>query len=60
VRQVADKLQLTAAWVIEKFADEPGVLIAGNKVTTRDKRRRRVLRIPRAVLNRVVNRMTNK
>ena len=60
VQQVADKLQFTTEWVIQMFVNEPGVLVAGNKVTTRDKRRRRVLRIPRAVLNRVVNRMTNK
>ena len=60
VQQVADKLQFTTEWVIQMFQDEPGVLVAGNKVTTRDKRRRRVLRIPVHVFNRVLNRLTNK
>jgi hypothetical protein len=60
VKQVAEKLQFTTEWVIQMFVNEPGVLVAGNKVTTRDKRRRRVLRIPVHVFNRVLNRLTNK
>lgn len=60
VQQVADRLQVSTTWVIRKFQDEPGVLILGSPVTTRNKRRRRVLRIPIGVYNRVIHRLTRK
>lgn len=42
------------------FADEPGVIDLGRRMATRGKRRYRVLRIPAAVLNRVMDRKSVK
>jgi hypothetical protein len=42
------------------FADEPGVIDLGRRNNTKGKRRYRVLRIPSAVVDRVLNRMSMK
>jgi hypothetical protein len=57
VPQVAIILNISRDTVIRRFADEPGVVDHGTAEKTH-KRRRRMLRIPRHVLNRVVNKRT--
>jgi hypothetical protein len=42
------------------FAAEPGVIDLGRRNNTKGKRRYRVLRIPSAVVDRVLNRMSMK
>ena len=59
VAQVSTILNISTDTVVRTFADEPGVVDHGTAETTH-KRRRRMLRIPRHVLNRVVNKRTVK
>jgi hypothetical protein len=54
VAQVATILNVSTDTVIRKFGGQPGVLDLGSPETTH-KRRYRVLRIPRHVLNRILN-----
>jgi len=54
VTQVATILNISTDTVIRKFGDEPGVINLGTP-EMQHKRRYRVLRIPRHVLNRVLN-----
>jgi hypothetical protein len=56
VAQVADRLQLDQETVRRLFRDEPGVIVIS--VPRKGRRTYRTLRIPPAVLHRVVTRMT--
>jgi Fic family protein len=60
VDEVACILSMSRDTVVRRFAKEPGVVIEGNAETTRERRRYRQLRIPKAVLNRVLARKTVK
>jgi hypothetical protein len=60
VDEVASILSIGRDTVIRRFANEPGVIVDGNTETTRERRRYRQLRIPKAVLNRVLARKTVK
>jgi hypothetical protein len=60
VDEVASILSTSRDTVIRRFANEPGVVVDGNTETTRERRRYRQLRIPKAVLNRVLARKTVK
>jgi hypothetical protein len=57
VPQVATILNVSRDTVIRRFENEPGVIDMGT-TEKQHKRRRRILRIPRYVLNRVVNKRT--
>lgn len=54
VTQIAEILNVSTDTVIRKFGNEPGVIDLGSPETTH-KKRYRMLRIPRHVLNRVLN-----
>lgn len=54
--QVAELLGVSKDTVRRLFADEPGTIDLGRRETARHKRRYRVLRIPAAVLDKVLNR----
>jgi methylphosphotriester-DNA--protein-cysteine methyltransferase len=56
VAEVAEMLGVSTDTVRRLFADETGVIDLGRRESTRGKRRYRVLRIPAAVLNRVMDR----
>ncbi|MGD0973616.1 MAG: hypothetical protein ABR866_05975 [Candidatus Korobacteraceae bacterium] len=58
--EVAAMLGWSRDTVIRRFSHEPGVRVDGNIETTKERRRYRQLRIPKSVLNRVVNRKTVK
>jgi hypothetical protein len=58
VPEIAKILRLDRHTVCRLFADEPGVIVIGNGETRRGQRKYRLLRVPTAVLNRVVARMT--
>ena len=58
--KIAAMLGWSRDTVIRRFSHEPGVRIDGNTETTKERRRYRQMRIPKAVLNRVVNRKTVK
>jgi hypothetical protein len=51
--QVAEELNVSTDTVLRRFAHEPGVIDLGSPETMH-KRRHRVLRIPRCVLDRVI------
>lgn len=53
-------LRMSRDTVIRRFAHEPGVLVDGTTETTKDRRRYRQLRIPVSIVNRYINRKTNK
>ena len=59
VAQIASLWQYSTDTVQRLFADEPGVQVIGAK-NPRGKRPRTTLRIPRAVMNRVKKRLTNR
>ena len=54
VAQVATILNVSTDTVLRKFGDEPGVIDLGTP-ETQHKRRYRVLRIPRHILNRILH-----
>lgn len=58
VAQIASMWQLSTDTVQRMFADEPDVVVLGNK-NPRGKRKRITLRIPRAVMERVKRRRSN-
>ena len=58
--EVAAMLGWSRDTVIRRFSREPGVRVDGNIETTKERRRYRQLRIPKSVLNRVINRKTVK
>lgn len=58
VKEIADLLNLSQDCVRKLFQNEPGVLVLGDQ-STKHKRRYTTLRIPEAVLRRVVRRMSN-
>lgn len=58
IPEVTKLLRIDRHTACRLFAAEPGVLIIGNKETRRGQRKYRMLRIPTAVLNRVIARMT--
>ena len=58
VPEIARILSVDRHTVCRLFADEPGVVVIGNRETRRGQRKYRMLRVPTAVLNRVVARMT--
>jgi hypothetical protein len=60
VAEVAEMLGVSRDTVRRMFADEPGVIDLGRRNNTKGKRRYRVLRIPSAVVDRVLNRMSMK
>jgi len=60
VDEVASILSTSRDTIIRRFANQPGVIVDGNTETTRERRRYRQLRIPKAVLNRVLARKTVK
>jgi len=56
IREVADALKVCEASVTKWFADFPGVIDLGTpELVRRHKRRKRCLRIPRAVLDRFIS-----
>jgi hypothetical protein len=59
VAQIASLWQLSADTIQRWFEDEPGVVTSGNK-NPRGKRKRITLRIPRAVMERVKKRQSNR
>jgi|SRR5271168_1156296 len=59
VAQIASLWQYSTDTVQRLFADEPGVQVIGSK-NPRGKRSRTTLRIPRAVMNRVQKRLSNR
>ena len=58
VPESAKLLRVDRHTVCRLFADESGVVVIGNRETRRGQRKYRMLRVPTAVLNRVVARMT--
>jgi predicted transcriptional regulator len=60
VAEVAEMLGVSRDTVRRMFAAEPGVIDLGRRNNTKGKRRYRVLRIPSAVVDRVLNRMSMK
>jgi hypothetical protein len=58
VPEIAKILRVDRHTVCRLFADEPGVVVIGNRETRHGQRKYRMLRVPAAVLNRVVARMT--
>lgn len=58
VAQIASLWQLSRDTIQRIFADEPGVLVLGDR-HPRGKRQRLTLRIPRAVMERVQRRHSN-
>ena len=58
VSEVVALMGLSRQTVIRLFADEPGVIVIDRKESLH-KRRRRTIRIPRAVFERVLRRITN-
>lgn len=58
VPEIAKLLRVDRHTVCRLFAEEPGVVVIGNRETRRGRRKYRMLRVPTAVLNRVVARMT--
>jgi hypothetical protein len=56
VPEIARILRVDRHTVCRLFADEPGVVVIGNRETRRGQRKYRMLRVPTAVLNRVVAR----
>ena len=58
VKEIADLLNLSQDCVRKLFHKEPGVLVLGDQ-STKYKRQYTTLRIPEAVLHRVVRRMSN-
>ena len=58
VPEIAKILRVDRHTVCRIFANEPGVVVIGNRETRRGQRKYRMLRVPTAVLNRVVARMT--
>jgi hypothetical protein len=58
VPEISKLLRIDRHTVCRIFVDEPGVVVIGNRETRRGQRKYRMLRIPTAVLNRVVARMT--
>jgi hypothetical protein len=56
VAKVAEMLGVSKDTVRRLFADEPGIIDLGRHEPTRGKRRYRLLRIPAAVLDRVIDR----
>ena len=59
VAQIASLWQLSTDTIQRWFEDEPGVVTSGNK-NPRGKRKRITLRIPRAVMERVKKRQSNR
>lgn len=59
LEEIAELLKISNDKTIRLFEDEPGVIDLGTSETTH-KRRYRILRIPRAVLNRVLDKMKKK
>ncbi len=59
VAQIASLWQHSTDTIQRMFADEPGVQVIGSK-NPRGKRSRTTLRIPRAVMNRVQKRLSNR
>jgi hypothetical protein len=59
VAQVAERWGLSSDTITRLFADEPGVISLGNE-HPRGKRKRITLRIPRAVMERVKKRRSNR
>jgi len=57
VPEIAKLLRVDRHTVCRLFAEEPGVVVIGNRETRRGQRKYRMLRVPTAVLNRVVARM---
>jgi hypothetical protein len=58
IPEVSKFLRVDRHTATSLFAREPGVLVIGNAETRRGQRRYRMIRIPQAVLNRVVARLT--
>ena len=56
VSDIAKILRLDRHTVTALFAREPGTVVLGNRETVRGRRRYRHLRVPQAVLNRVLAR----
>ena len=59
VAQIASMWQYSTDTIQRWFEDEPGVQVSGNK-NPRGKRKRITLRIPRAVMERVKRRRSNR
>jgi hypothetical protein len=59
VAQIASLWQYSTDTIQRMFADEPGVEVRGAK-NPRGKRTRKTLRIPRAVMNRVKKKVSNR
>ena len=59
VAETARLLRVSGDTVIRRFASEPGVLVDGNKETVRGRRKYRILRIPKSVVTRYINRRSN-
>lgn len=60
IPEITKLLRIDRHTACRLFAAEPGVLIIGNKETRRGQRKYRMLRVPQAVLNRVVARLPAK
>jgi DNA-binding LacI/PurR family transcriptional regulator len=57
VAEVAELTGLSRQTVTRMFRNEPGVLLMGRARTVNDKRRYQSIRIPRAVYERVIERI---
>ena len=60
IPELAKRLRIDRNTITNLFAKEPGVIVIGQRETVRGRRKYRQLRIPEAVLNRVLGRMTNR
>jgi hypothetical protein len=60
IPEIADQLKIDRKKTAELFDSEPGVIIIGNKTTTKGLRKYRTIRVPASVFNRVVARLTNR
>jgi len=58
IPEITKLLRIDRHTACRLFADEPGVVVIGNRETRRGQRKYRMLRVPTAVLNRVIARMT--
>ena len=58
-REVAELMGFTVPTILKLFENEPGVIVL-ERPTTMNKRRYRSVRIPRAVYERVIRRLTQK
>jgi hypothetical protein len=56
--ELADRWKLSADVIRVLFEKEPGVLVIGDQVSSRSKRRYRTVRIPESVVDRVHRRLS--